>query len=165
MALSPAERQQRRRDKLKDELKAAPDAASGFITGSFAKFLNSEDPQELSFINETLDSVGMHIGTPLTTDKDPDWRPEWGTENRGSLGRAERMVDAFIDSARALAELINRFKLAEIDGALERLERQKLSSKADKKKAFDDAVRLNEIRTRLTKEVRHTFPQHTVKGG
>jgi hypothetical protein len=169
MALSPAERQQRRRDKLKTQRKIAPDAADSILGGSFAAFLQKERDRaaDLSFIDETLDSVGMHLPANLETEADPEWEEwgeGWGTPNRGALGRAERMVDALIDSAKTLAELIQRFKLQEIDAALERLSRRKLATPADRKKAFQEHKRLSAIRDRLTKEVRHSFPQHVVKG-
>jgi hypothetical protein len=106
-----------------------------------------------------LDNLIARYRQKGATLSDPEWREEWGVENRGALGRAERMVVAFIDSARALAKLIQLFKLQEIDAAIERLSRRKLATPADRTKAFTEHKRLNAIRARLTKEVRHSFPQ------
>jgi len=160
MALTPAEKQRRYRARLKQAARAAPDQASVNLTGSFAEFLGAEGAQlELSFIGETFDSVGLQF-PDLEKDADPEWRPEWGGENRGSLGRAERMVGALIDSARSLAALINEFKLGEIEAAISSLEnRRKLDAKALK-----EAIRLNKIRDGLRKETRHSFPVTVVKG-
>ena len=123
MALTPAEKQKAYRERQKERLKSAPDAARSFIVNNFAAFLERADPQELIFIDDTLDSIGLEIGTPLTTDVDPGWREEWedfGSQNLGALSRAERMVGGFLDMARVLAELINQFKLREIETALQK---------------------------------------------
>ncbi|MFO1099032.1 MAG: hypothetical protein U1E81_12415 [Xanthobacteraceae bacterium] len=143
--------------------KVAPDLTDTFRTGDFAKFLQDDPNHLLPFIRETLDSVGLYEQTPLETDADPYHREEWGTANRGALGRAERMVDALIDSAKALAELINRYKLNEIDAAIARLENKKLETKEARKAALQESVRLNAIRKQLAREVRHSFHQFTVK--
>lgn len=164
MALTAAERQQRRRQNLKEARKTAPDISAQFLSSSFSQFLEQEG-LGLSFIGETLDSVGLDTNTPLDADVDAGWREDWGTPNRGSLGRAERMVDGLIDIARTLAELINEFKVREIDAAIAKLESAKPTSKAAHKQALDDAVRLHAIRASLSKQVRHAFHQHTVKGG
>lgn len=166
MALTPTERQRRHRERLKERRKAAPDLTDAFQNRRFAEFVQS-DPEAtgntIPFIAETLGSVGIYEETSLETDADPYHREEWGTPNRGALGRAERMVDALIDSAKALAELINRYKLQEIDAAITRLENKKLNSKEARKAAFQESARLAEIRKRLTREVRHSFPSITVK--
>ena len=171
MALTPAERQRNRRKRLKTAHKTAPDVSHAYVRGSFSKYVEANDDadQSLSFIAETLDSVGLNQKVPLTKDTDPecDEHPEWaafGVINRGALGRAERMVDALIDCAKSLAETINRYKLQEIEAAIRKLETSKLSTHAAQKKALSDIVRLKAIHARLKREVRHSFATSTVKG-
>jgi hypothetical protein len=166
MALTPAEKQKAYRDRLKGKRKAEPELTAAFLSGRFSDFLNNDRAaeQDISFIDETLDSVGLDYKVPLTDDCDPDWREDWGTPNRGSLGRAERMVDALIDSAKALSEIINRYKAQEIDAALKKVGASKHPNWAARKKALVDFSRLSSIRTRLNKEVRHAFLVSTVKG-
>ncbi|MDI4663673.1 hypothetical protein K9U40_04910 [Xanthobacter autotrophicus] len=164
MARTRAEIQKAYRARLRKEAKTAPDQATSYKPGAFSTFYDEQPlAGETSFITETLDSVGINM-PDLSRDEDPEWREDWGTEYRGSLGRAERMVDALIDSAKALAGLINQFKLQEIAKEIARLEEADLSDPQAKKQALRDIVRLRGIEARLSKETRHAFAPTTVKG-
>lgn len=164
MALSQSEKQKRYRQRLKEKQRVAADLATAFLSTRFVDFLaDDRAQQDLRFVDEMLDCVGLNMRTPLEQDVDPDWREEWGTPNRGALGRAERMAEVLIDIAKALAELINRYKLAEVEAALADLENEKLGTKEAKKAAFEKAALLTAIRARLTREVRHGFRPITVK--
>ncbi|TCT12674.1 hypothetical protein EDC22_102359 [Tepidamorphus gemmatus] len=175
MALSPAEKQRRYRErqkvKMAEQAKQArhvADDTAPFLAVTFADFLRQDGEAQanaLPFIQETLGSVGLD-STDWEADEDPEWHEyQWdGTTDRGLLGKAERMVGAFLDSARALSELINRYKLQEIDRALAEIERADLSDPEAKKQALADVVRLNALRKRLHKEVRYSFPATVVKG-
>lgn len=166
MAMTPAEKQNRYRQRLKEKQKKAPDLSASFPASRYADYLrrDGDAQQALSFINETLDSVGLHFSVSLEEDVDPNWREEWGTQHRGALGRAERLVDSLIDSAKALAEVINNFKVRETATALAKLESRSASSPVAARKMRADAVRLNSIRNRLGKQQRHSFFPTTVKG-
>lgn len=164
MARSQAEIQREYRKRLRERAKAAPDQATRYTPGAFSRFVeNAPAGEGADFIGETLASVGLDL-PDLTQDEDPEWREEWGTEFRGSLGRAERMVDALIDSAKALADLINEFKRQEIAKAIASLTEADLSDPAAKENALREIVRLRAIEARLAKETRHAFAPITVKG-
>lgn len=184
MALSEAERKRRYRNRLKEEAKRAPDVVLEVTEGdqiSFSDFLLGKKEvridvfgeskylyidgkeQELSFIDETLDSFGSQM-PDLTVDKDPEWRPEWSVENKGSLGRAERMVDGWIECAKALSELINQFKVERVNKALEILSASDMSDPERRKQVLAKIVKLEKVKERLQKEVRHSFRVTSVKG-
>jgi hypothetical protein len=168
MAMSSTERQRRRRARLKEAQKLAPDMAEEFVRHSFADFLKGDREAQgnaLPLICETLGSVGLdHVD--WEKDEDPEWRQyQWhGTTDRMLLGKAERMVGAFVDVARELARLINRFKLQEVDRALAEIERADLSDPAIKKQVLAEVVRLNDLKRALQKEVRYSLPAIAVKG-
>jgi hypothetical protein len=160
--MTPAEKQKQYRQRLRQKAKTEPDLSASFPSSRFVSFLKGADiEQQLSFVDETLDSVGLRLDVPLSNDVDPEWREEWGTPNRGALGRSERMVDALIDVAKVLAELINTYKVRETETALAKLQSRRAGSN---QKLIADAVRLNAIRVRLSKQVRHSFHETTVKG-
>lgn len=165
MAKSAAERQRERRQRMKDEKRRAVDVASSlYPSGEFARFMEAHGSTYRLEVEHPLDAAGIVVNTPLDIDDDPYWQEASGTPNRGAIGRAERMVDALVDSAKALAELINTYKLREIDRAIAELKARKPKTKAEHEKALADAVRLNAIRTELGKQVRHSFHQTAVKG-
>jgi hypothetical protein len=73
------------------------------------------------------------------------------------------MFGAFIDCARSLAEIINAFKLREIEAAKAEIAARDLTTPEAKRQALADAARLDRIERRLRKEVRHSFPAIDVK--
>jgi hypothetical protein len=97
-------------------------------------------------------------------DADPDRNPETDGPDRGSLGRAERMVGFYLDAASTLAGWINRYKLNEINARIADLEVADLSDPEAKKRALAAIVRLTNYRDQLAKQVRWTLPQWKVKG-
>lgn len=158
MVLTPAEKQRRYRERLKSRERSAPDLSADAVTRSFSQFIAEDGEAQfvMSFMDETLASIGLQR-LDLQKDEDPEWDPNWGTPNTGSLGKATRAVDAFIDCAAHLAEVINRFKLAEVDTAL-------ASLKTRNKNSLAEAVRLTRVKERLQREIRRSFKPTTVKG-
>ena len=172
MALSEAERKRRYRAQKQQEAKALVDealSAVSVIPKSFPEFLQGDGDEmdakrnELMFLAETMDSVGMDF-PDFSEDEDPEWTPDWYVENRGVLGRAERMVDGMIDCAKQLAELINEYKLKRVGQAIEALMNSDLSDPDTKKLTLAKIVKLEKVRERLSKEVRHSFKVTSVKG-
>lgn len=167
MALTPTEKQRRYREALKKKQEAAPDQSSGYLRRTFSDFLAREDETDQqvysSIIAADFDAIGMQLPS-LSEETDPEFERIYGEEARGAIGKAEVMVSVFRGAARMLAELVNRYKLEEIDARLAEIEGADLSDPATKKQAFADIVRLTEIRKRLDKEVRHSFREIRVKG-
>lgn len=147
MALTPAEKQHRYRERKERKLKAAPDLSPVDPAG-FAAFLGDSN----LLLYENLDFVGVHIDGSFEDEEHPiDRAAEWGTDIN-SLTRATAMVDVFIDAAAELAEKINAYKLGEID-------RQLAGDISER-----DRKRLETIRSRLTRKTSHFFPVIQVKG-
>jgi hypothetical protein len=162
MALSPKERQRLSRERRKEAAKLAGDPTDALDRGSFAEFFNAHWQE--SFIAETLASVGTHVA--FNTDDDPEWDQDWaqgGLTNRGSIGRAERMADALLDSALAVAEIIRDYKRHAIDRAIAKIEASDLSDPAVRKPALAEIVRLTKMREQLDKTFRRDFPQLRVR--
>ncbi|NEU14443.1 hypothetical protein G3T14_20275 [Methylobacterium sp. BTF04] len=169
MAMTPSEKQRAYRARLKQAEKTSHDETADVIAGSFAAYVATDDEaHELDFLNDTFDSVGLQF-PDLSKDEDPDWREEWtrigGLIERGSLGKAQRMVGALVDSADALARIINRFKVREIEAAITKAGTADMSDPAERSKAVAEMVRLESLKVRLLKEVRRSFPVTTLRGG
>lgn len=169
MALSPAEKQRRYRERKKEALKAAPDQTQSFLTTPFNEFIGN-DPVGSDLWNEvrtSLEWAGINPdGIPsFDADDDPEHSEELGDGPvRGSIGRAERMVGSFLDAASHLADAINAYKRRELDRAIVEIEASDLSDPATRKHALKEIVRLNKLRDRLAKQVRWSFPEWKVKG-
>ena len=181
MALSNAERQRRKRENAKLKVRTAPDLspAASIIFEMFVRQANrakeglKATPSPLTGVHDLLAeasanfaSIGFEIYLEQVFEEqvDPQWTPDWGLPDRGAIGRAERMVDVCIANAKALSEVINKFKMLGVETAQERLAKRDLSTSEAKRKAMAEAVRLDKIESRLRKEVRHSFHPIAVKG-
>lgn len=165
MAKSAAERKKAQREREAEAVKQSEDAFTPFVSSPFPeRWTSDEEHHEVSFIAETLGSVGLSY---LDFSKDEDPELEEGlageAENRGALGRAERTAGAMLDSAVTLYEMIHRYKIAEVEKALVRIAQSDLSNPTVKKQALKDVVTLESLKRRLTKQVRRTFPDITTR--
>lgn len=162
MALSAQERQRLSRERRRKAVKLAADPTDALDRPRFAEFFNAHWQE--SFISETLASVGTHV--TFSDDTDPEWDQEWekgGLVNRGSIGRAERMADALLDSATALRDIIRDYKRQAIDAAIAKIEAADLSGLEERKRALAHIVRLNKMREQLDKTFRRDFAQIQVR--
>lgn len=122
MALTSAEKQRRYRERQKAKARAArakPSPGPIAFGQSFSEFLR-ERSTRLQFL-EGLDWVGVDVRGNLEDDNNPVGRPdEWADEGIEvtTLNRAAAMVDTFIDAAKELSDLINEYKLADIERQL-----------------------------------------------
>ncbi|MCO5163528.1 MAG: hypothetical protein M9939_20550 [Mesorhizobium sp.] len=165
MALSNTDRVRDFRNRKKKERKVAADDVADIASTPFFEFWQSRQ-NIWSEADESLASVGV-VAPTFDDDSDLDWQEEWaafGDTYRGSIGRAERMVGAFLDSAGALARIINEYKREEITRAITKLEQSDLSDPAVRTKALAEIVRLTKLRDRLDKQVRWSLPEWKVKG-
>ncbi|ESZ30593.1 hypothetical protein [Mesorhizobium sp. L2C084A000] len=161
MAKTAAEYQRAYRERKAELAKQAGDPTDKIAKQPFNEYLPSD--RNWPVIEEVLDYVGI---TPPAFDADDDeqWREEWGEPYRASIGRAERMVGAFLDAASGLADAINRYKRKEIERAIADLEAADMTAPAVKKKALAEIVRLNRMRDQLDKQVRWSLPQWKTTG-
>ncbi|MER8691906.1 hypothetical protein NKI77_18170 [Mesorhizobium opportunistum] len=161
MAKTAAEYQRAYRERKAELAKQAGDPTDKISARPFSEYV--ENDGNWTVIQEVLDCVGV---TPpaFGADKDDQWREEWGEPYRASIGRAERMVGAFLDAASGLADAIARYKRKEIDRAIADLEASDITAPAIKKKALAEIVRLNRIRDQLDKQVRWSLPQWKTTG-
>jgi hypothetical protein len=153
MAKTRAEiqREYRERRKLAAEAKRAKPtpAINPLITASSQTFADFYAQHEANLTHpESLDWVGIgldvHLGDePPKLSKAHLWR-EQGIEVN-SLSVAAARMEVFIDAAKELADLINKYQLQQIDGRL-----------ATAQPA--EAKELQALKTRLSKKTSHFFP-------
>lgn len=168
MVKSPAERsrefRERQRAKAREHMTtvAAPPA---YLRRSFADFLGASS----LMLDENLDAFGVHIdGTGLDEDVQRFASQYEHEEPLNSLQRATALVGVFIDAAAELATLINRYKLEEIERAIDAaVEASANLPRGDVealKASFAEIDKLKAIRTDLRTPKRFTFPAVTAKG-
>ncbi|SDY95098.1 hypothetical protein SAMN05444340_1435 [Citreimonas salinaria] len=84
--------------------------------------------------------------------------------SRGSIGRAENMVDNLLDAAVDLASIVNRFKKDELQARLDEIENSDLADAESRKAAMDKVAHISAVLADLEKNVRWTLPKWRVKG-
>jgi hypothetical protein len=164
MALTPAQKQKRYRERLKAREKKAPELTTDFLKQPFNEYLASTHGWEDVWYPLDWAGIGPDALPAFDSDDDPEHDPEADGPYRGSIGRAERLVGAFLDAATGLATIINRYKREQIEAAIARLEATDVADRRKRKQAIADIVRLNKIRDRLDKQVRWPLPEWKVKG-
>lgn len=164
MALTPAEKQKRYRERLKEKAANAPEATARYLKQPFFEFLAGDG--NWNEVLTYLEWAGINPDAVPTfeTDDDPEHDAEHDGPYRGSIGRAERLIGAFLDAATELAGIVNRYKCEQIDRAIGELERSDLADASKRKQALDQIVRLTKMREHLDKQVRRSLPQWEVKG-
>ncbi|WP_152541126.1 hypothetical protein [Sulfitobacter noctilucae] len=167
MAKTSTERMQAKKEREEAARRAAEDSTYPYLKETFSEFLKHEG--NYSSVEIALGLAG--IEAPLIED-------EMGPENfaledviagvddpfpgaKGAIGRAEIMIDCFIDAAMELANVVQNYKRQEIEARLAELEN---SEKADRATAMKEAVKLTKILDQLDKQVRRSFPQWKVTG-
>lgn len=158
MALSPTEKQRRYRASLKKKQEQAPDLAGSYLKGSIADryghSFDFEDPLEgLGYQNLA------HFG-----DETPTYDPGEATiswSGSPALERLTRLAGVFLDAARELHEFINAYKVDELNARIAELEADTATAPEIKALAIE---RLTDIRARLQKEFRRSYPEIAVKG-
>jgi hypothetical protein len=157
-------RKQREREKAlaeKNKLKGGGEAAELFRM-PFSEC--AEDDPNIGECTQYMALVGIEF-PEFDDERDPEEfvidRHAFGDEPlfgkaKGALGRAEIMIDCFIDTAITLAGVVNTYKQQEIKARLAELEQ---STDVDRATAMQEAVRLNKILDHLSKEIRRGLPQ------
>lgn len=175
MALTPAEKQKRYRERQKATAKAQNIAVSDPFRTPFFEWFNENtgigddffsmldytgiEPPEFNDDSGPRSFLGQHeIGE---ADESEDRR----TLGRGnSLRRAEIMIECLAAAAIDLARCVGNYKRAEIEARLAEIEASDLSDPNARKAALQDAARLNKMLDQLDKQVRLTFPEWKVMG-
>lgn len=173
MALTPAEKQKRYRERQKQAEKSAADLSHEFLRTPFVEAA----AYELSQLDQFWDIIGIE-GPVFEDDSGPksllgDYEltaAANGSEAfegvpRNSLGRAEVMVNTLLDIAMLTAAAIKEYKLKEISARIAEIEEADLSDQDAKAKALNDIVVLRTIRSHLEgKTFRRSFSEFSVKG-
>jgi hypothetical protein len=176
VALTPAEKQKRYRERQKQAQKAAPDLATGYLRMPFYKWLgDGYERAELMELAYDLNAAGFELPefdddsgpSPFKgglVDPDAEWHAPYEGYS-GSVGRAESMVHYLLAAAARLAGLVNDYKLEEINARIAEIQQADLSDPADKAKALADIVTLQGLKARLDgKTFRRSFAEFSVKG-
>ncbi|MHA6324556.1 hypothetical protein [Roseivivax sp. CAU 1753] len=173
MALSAKERKQKQLKREREELRLLDDSTYPYLATPFYERLES-DPN-WSDVTLVLELAGFEPpgfeddrgpeayvnSDALSPDDDPaDTFPG----SKGSIGRAEVMVDCLLNAAQQLAEIINRYKVDELDARKRELENSDLTDPDDRKSAFEKVAQIIKIQDELAKNVRRTLPIWKVKG-
>lgn len=169
MALSPAEKSRRWREREKQKRqdalkKGATPALATFRTPFYELFGGSG--HDLDF------ELALALAGIPAPEFEDDSGPEVfalrdatvGVDDpfggaKGALGRAEVMVGCLIDAAVSLAALVNEYKRTEIRTRIREIEESDLSDPQVRRAAFKEVTRLNKMLDQLSKQVRWTFPQ------
>lgn len=165
MALTPAEKQRRYRERKVDKLAKAIDPTDDLASVKFSEWMT-----DWSTIEHALDWAGLTVPDfEAQGDTDPYWHQqhEEGYEpdpNRGSIGRSERMADMLFDAAGHLAAKINEYKKEQVAARVAQIETMDLSDMAVRKDALAELARLNKLSARLDKKARYDVPTYRLKG-
>jgi hypothetical protein len=174
MALTPAEKSKRWRERQREEREAAAREVQSKLqqdyTTPFAKYFN--DQGEADSFSLYLELAGIEP-PDFSDDKGPEAHalPDSiaGVEDpfngaKKGIGRAEVMIGCLIDAAQSLAQLVNGYKKAEIKARIAEMEASDMTDAATRKRALAEIVRLSKNLDQLEKQVRNTLPQWKVTG-
>lgn len=162
MALSAAERKRLSRARQKAAENAAllhVPSEPVYLKGTFSDFVSERPDLEMY---ENLDAFGAEIsGDALSTEiQEFETQKEWEPPLT-SLQRAIGLVDVFIDAAKELSQLVNAYKLKEVERAIEEAEiRSANLPRGDVeavKASFAEIKKLEAIQSELQRPTRHTF--------
>lgn len=170
MALTPAEKQRKYRERLRKQEAKQSNALASVYQSPFHEFFDHQG-YDLDF------ELALALAGIVPPEFDDDRGPEAFVLNgatddlddpfngaTGALGRAEVMIGCLTDAAVALASLVNAYKRQEIKARLAEIEASDLSEPDVKKAALQQAARLQKMLDQLDKQVRWTFPQWKVTG-
>ena len=172
MALSAKERKQAQIERERALLAKKPDATYPYLRVPFFERLDAD--ANWSSVEMCFDLLG--IDPPIfeddrgpedfandacfSTDED---KVEAFQSSKGSVGRAEVMVDMLIDAATELSHIINRYKQDELRQRREELEKSDLSEPDRRGEALEAAAEIAKLQDALQKNMRRTFPVWRVK--
>ncbi len=178
MALTPAEKQKRYRDRQrqKEEQASKEASTSNVFRKPFWQAWNEDLTAYANDFGYYFDEMGLAEHTPqFDTDEGPEafseevYPKEWLADifpdlSHGSLRRAEAMVGSLFQAADMLATAVNNYKRREIKARMDEIEASDLSAPEAKKAALKEATRLQKMLDQLDKQVRYTLPQWKVTG-
>jgi len=173
MAMSAKERKQKQLEREREQLRYLDDATYPYLAKPFHSCASMDPnwesvtlPLELAGFNAPVFETDegpekFALEDALPQNEDPR---ETFAGFRGSIGRAEVMVDMLLDAASELAQIINGYKAAELSERRAEIERSDLATPEERKIAFEAIETISKIEGQLEKNVRRTLPQWKVKG-
>jgi hypothetical protein len=171
LALTPADKQKRYRERQKaqveaERLRPAADVLRQYAGEPFFAFVQRsanmdgfEIPLHLAnIVPPTFDDDSPAV---FPVDLDGLALPENATN---SLGRAELIISCLLDAAGALAGEVQAYKLDQLAAEEARLNQAAETADAEgRRKIVADLLRLEKLRNKLNSNVRWTLPQWQVK--
>lgn len=151
MAKTPTERVREFRERQRAELEAQESARKAMAKANFRKPLTSflEETGRTGFADHYL-ALGN------------DW---WDfSDGKGSLDKAENILNVLEDVSDTLAEYVNAYKKKEIADRINEIENSDLSNPDKRKQAFADIHRLKAMLEQLDKPRRRNLPRWEVMG-
>ena len=173
MAMSAKERKQNQLERERTQLKELDDSTLPFLRQPF--FERVEEDPNWSGVTLALELCGFeppsfeddrgpqHFANEvaLPPDEDPS---ETFPGFKGSIGRAEAMIDLLLEAASELANLVNRYKRDELAARRKEIEESDLSDPEERRTAIDNITQITRIEAELSKNVRQTLPIWKIKG-
>jgi hypothetical protein len=171
MAMSPADRKRKQIERDRAAMRELPDSTYPFLSQPFHEWVANSDWEAAE---HDINAAGMSMPVfeddsgPKSFDGEvekgasKDWHPYPGY--RGSIGRAESMVDYLVDALSQMTAAINAYKLEQLSARIVELENADLSAEGARKAALADIVRLTKMKEHLGKTLRISLPQWKVKG-
>lgn len=172
MAMSNAEKKRAQRARQEAELNAMEDSSYPFLKEPFFQWLERTEGRgdwtaaemDLNLASLDMPEFEDDGGPRPFDDAFGDALEEYYQGYKGSIGRAEAMVDNLIGAASCIALVINHYKKDELNARKDELENADLADPEDRKRAFEEVVRIEKMLDRLSKTRRITFQEWSLKG-
>jgi len=148
LPLTPAEKQKRYREALKDKLAAAQDQSEPHLRQSLTAYVRSDTDRI-----ESVDWCQQEVGIDL------DYLIQ-GPEHDRDLELTENLVGALLLVAEVLASLLSEYKRSQIEKALARAAKRISQHQSDAATQIEELI---QIRGRLKKKFRREFQEYQAK--
>ena len=151
MAMSPKERKQKQLEREREEQKVLPDSTYPYLRTP----LHEHPVFDANISSVDLVFELMGIDPPVfEDDRGPaefahdacfstdDDKEATFAGRKGAVGRAECMIHFLLDATMELSEIINRYKLNELDDRLKEIDAMDLSDPGERKRALEAVVQI-----------------------
>lgn len=177
MARSEAERKRIARQEKRRETMKLPDGSYPFLKEPFHEWLErTEAHGDWDSAIFHFNAAGLEPPTfeddsgpksitgevELTRDDEYGYDPYAGYS--GSIGRAEAVLDNMVAAVSCFALVLNHYKTEELKKRISELEAADLADPEEKKRAFDDIVKLRKMLERLETGKRIRTYEWSLKG-
>jgi hypothetical protein len=164
MAMTDAEKKRAQRERQEAAKRKSADSSYPYLKQPFSEYPGLDG--NYSNVEIALGLIGV-VAPEIEDERDPDAfaldEVVAGVENpfpgaKGAIGRAEVMIECYLDAAMELASIVNTYKRSEVNARLQELEQMENAGA----EAIAEGVKLNKILDALEKNVRRQIPNWKV---